>query len=144
MASDLRLKEQLPALTAAIVATYTKEDRINHLGHCPLPKYEVVVGILDDLKDILYPGFRRREGLHIGNVMYHVGNLIDGGFEGAIDDAAGEATDRLRDMGIDLRRNPDGSFEVGPGDRAPPPRRRREERPGPYAPDEDPSVYEQR
>lgn len=78
MASDLRLKEQLPALTAAIVATYTKEDRINHLGHCPLPKYEVVVGIVDDLKDILYPGFRRREGLHIGNVMYHVGNLVDG------------------------------------------------------------------
>jgi len=29
------------------------------------------------LKDILYPGFRRREGLHIGNVTYHVGNLID-------------------------------------------------------------------
>ncbi|MGN6134087.1 MAG: serine O-acetyltransferase [Aureliella sp.] len=78
MASDIRLKEQLPNLTAAIVATYTKEDRINHLGHCPLPKYEVVVGIIDDLKDILYPGFRRREGLHIGNVMYHVGNLIDG------------------------------------------------------------------
>lgn len=78
MASDLQLKEQLPNLTAAIVATYTKEDRINHLGHCPLPKYEVVVTILDDLKDILYPGFRRREGLHIGNVTYHVGNLIDG------------------------------------------------------------------
>lgn len=78
MASDIRLKEQLPTLTAAIVATYTKEDRINHLGHCPLPKYEVVVGIIDDLKDILYPGFRRREGLHIGNVTYHVGNLIDG------------------------------------------------------------------
>lgn len=78
MASDLHLKEQLPNLTAAIVATYTKEDRINHLGHCPLPKYEVVVGIIDDLKDILYPGYRRREGLHIGNVTYHVGNLIDG------------------------------------------------------------------
>ena len=78
MASDIRLKEQLPNLTAAIVSTYTKEDRINHLGHCPLPKYEVVIGIIDDLKDILYPGFRRREGLHIGNVTYHVGNLIDG------------------------------------------------------------------
>ncbi|MFO1066291.1 MAG: serine acetyltransferase [Pirellulales bacterium] len=78
MASDIRLKEQLPTLTSAILATYTKEDRINHLGHCPLPKYEVVVEILEDLKDILYPGFRRREGLHIGNVAYHVGNLIDG------------------------------------------------------------------
>ncbi len=78
MASDVRLKEQLPQLTSKIVASYTPDDRINHLGHCPLPKYDVVVSILDDLKDIIYPGFRRREGLHIGNVTYHVGNLIDG------------------------------------------------------------------
>jgi len=78
MASDVRLKEQLPELTNSIVATYTAADRINHLGHCPLPKYEVIISILEDLKDILYPGFRRREGLHIGNVTYHVGNLIDG------------------------------------------------------------------
>lgn len=56
---------------------YSDSDRINHLGHCPLPKYQVVVSILDDLKDIIYPGFRRREGLHAGNVMYHVGDLVD-------------------------------------------------------------------
>lgn len=77
MASDFRLKEQLPNLTSAIVATYTADDRINHLGHCPLPKYDVIVSIVQDLKDIIYPGFRRREGLHIGNVTYHVGDLID-------------------------------------------------------------------
>lgn len=77
MASDVRLKEQLPELTQAIVASYTREDRINHLGHCPLPKYEVIESILEDLKDVIYPGFRRREGLHRGNVMYHVGDLID-------------------------------------------------------------------
>ena len=78
MASDLRLKEELPALTDEIVETYTTIGKINHLGHCPLPKYEDVVSATEDLKDILYPGFRRREGLHIGNVTYHVGDLIDG------------------------------------------------------------------
>lgn len=78
MASDFRLKEQLPNLTEEIVSTYTASDRINHLGHCPLPKFEVIESVLDDLKDIVYPGFRRREGLHRGNVRYHVGNLIDG------------------------------------------------------------------
>lgn len=77
MASDFRLKEKLPELTAKIVATYTDKDRINHLGHCPLPSFEVVDSILDDLKDIIYPGYRRREGLHRGNVTYHVGDLID-------------------------------------------------------------------
>ncbi len=78
MASDLRLKEELPALTDEIVETYTTVGTINHLGHCPLPKYEEVISAVQDLKDIIYPGYRRREGLHIGNVTYHVGDLIDG------------------------------------------------------------------
>ncbi len=78
MASDVRLKEQLPDLTDHIVETYAEMDTINHLGHCPLPKLEVVVSALADLFDVIYPGYRRREGLHMGNVTYHVGDLIDG------------------------------------------------------------------
>ena len=78
MASDFRLKEQLPELTERIVDTYTQVGSINHLGHCPLPKHEVIVSAIDDLMDIIFPGYRRREGLHIGNVTYHVGDLIDG------------------------------------------------------------------
>jgi serine O-acetyltransferase len=78
MASDFRLKEQLPELTNRIVQTYSEVSSINHLGHCPLPKLDVIVGACEDLKEILYPGFRRREGLHLGNVSYHVGELVDG------------------------------------------------------------------
>lgn len=77
MASDFQLKEQLPELTDRIVDTYADVGTMNHLGHCPLPKYEEVILALEDLTDIIYPGYRRREGLHIGNVTYHVGNLID-------------------------------------------------------------------
>ncbi len=77
MASDFRLKESLPDLTERIVDTYTEIGTINHLGHCPLPKYEVIIDIIADLKDIIFPGYRRREGLHLGNIMYHVGDLID-------------------------------------------------------------------
>ena len=78
MASDLRLKEQLPRLTERLVASYEQGPHIQYLGHTPLPKYEEVVEAIEDLKDILFPGYRRREGLHIGNVTYHVGDLIDG------------------------------------------------------------------
>lgn len=77
MASDFRLKEQLPRLTKRIVATYTPDDAINHLGHCALPSYEAIVEILLDLKDIFYPGYRRKVGLHAGNIEYHVGSTID-------------------------------------------------------------------
>src|SRR5262245_57210590 len=78
MASDVRLKEQLPRLTDRIVAGYKQSGSIHYLGHCPLPNYDEIVTCLEDLKEILYPGYRRREGLHIGNVTYHVGDLIDG------------------------------------------------------------------
>ena len=77
MASDFRLKEQLPELTEEIVGTYTDIGTINHLGHCPLPSYDVVVSAIEDLKEIIYPGYRRREGLHAGNIAYHVGHLVD-------------------------------------------------------------------
>ncbi len=78
MATDLRLKELLPDLTDRIVDRYEECGAVNHLGHTPLPSYREVVDILGDLREILYPGYGRRQNLHMGNVLYHVGDLIDG------------------------------------------------------------------
>jgi serine O-acetyltransferase len=78
MATDIRMKEGLPEITEALVATYTECRHINHLGHKPLPSRDAIVDILADLMDILYPGYVRRQNLHIGNVEYHIGDLIDG------------------------------------------------------------------
>ncbi len=77
MATDIRLKEALPEITEALVGTYTECSRTSHLGHKPLPSREVIVEVLDDMMDILYPGYWRRQNLHIGNVEYHVGDVID-------------------------------------------------------------------
>ncbi len=78
MATDLRLKEGLREITDEIVATYLECKHINHLGHRPLPSREAVIEILADLTEILFPGFARRQNLHMGNVEYHVGDLVDG------------------------------------------------------------------
>jgi len=77
MATDFRLKDQLPDLTARIVRTYAEVGTTHHLGYCPLPNYDAVIAVTEDLKEILYPGYRRRDRLHMGNVTYHVGDLID-------------------------------------------------------------------
>ena len=77
MATDLRRKEALPELTDRIVSTYYEIGTINHLGHCPLPSPDAVIEIAQDLKDVLFPGYRRRQNLHLGNVTFHVGDLID-------------------------------------------------------------------
>ena len=77
MASDFRLKDQLPNITDQIVQTYDDLGSINHLDHCPLPSYEEVVAAVHDLTELIYPGYRRREGLHRGNINYYVGDLVD-------------------------------------------------------------------
>lgn len=77
MASDLRRKAELPDITDRIVQSYRDIGTIDHLGHCPLPSYKVISASIEALKEIIYPGYRRREGLHHGNIVYHVGNLVD-------------------------------------------------------------------
>ena len=77
MATDFRRKDELAEITDRIVDTYCDVADINHLGHCPLPSPKVVVGLIDDLFEVLYPGYRRRQTLHLGNVTYYVGDLID-------------------------------------------------------------------
>lgn len=78
MATDFRLKEGLRPITQRLLATYNDCSRINHLGHQPLPSREAVNDLLVDLFELIYPGFGRQQGLHIGNVEYYVGSLIDG------------------------------------------------------------------
>lgn len=77
MATDIRLKEGLSEITDALVASYTECSRINHLGHQPLPSREAVIDIINDLYDLLFPGFGRRQNLHLGNIEYYAGNLVD-------------------------------------------------------------------
>jgi serine O-acetyltransferase len=81
MASDDNLKLMLPEITERLVGTYEECGAIHHLGHSPLPSYREVVEILTDLREILYPGYGRRQNLHLGNVAYHVGDLIDSLYE---------------------------------------------------------------
>ncbi|MDO5552474.1 MAG: serine acetyltransferase [Planctomycetia bacterium] len=77
--SDLRAN--LPNVTADIVRSYAEVHTTHHLDHCPLPNKDVIVEILVDLMDILYPGYRHRDRLNVNNVVYHVGDTIDRTFD---------------------------------------------------------------
>jgi serine O-acetyltransferase len=78
MATDLKIAAPLSQITQRIIETYEECGAIHHLGHSPLPSYREVVDLLADLREVLYPGYGRRQNLHLGNVAYHVGDLIDG------------------------------------------------------------------
>lgn len=81
MASPQQTRYQMPEITNLIVESYREIGTINHLGHCPLPSNSAIVSIVEDLKEVIYPGYRRRQNLHFGNVVYHIGNLVDGLYE---------------------------------------------------------------
>ncbi len=70
-------KDRLPLLTERIVDTYAEIGGTVHLGRCPMPTYNTVVSIIEDLKSVLFPGYRRRDSLRLSNLIYHVGNLVD-------------------------------------------------------------------
>ena len=73
----LENKSRLPNITEQIVASYKEGGTTHHLDHCPLPRYSDVVDVLEDLKEILYPGYRNRDCLRSSNVIYHVGGIVD-------------------------------------------------------------------
>ena len=81
MSQEESFKSRLPSLTNRIVETYQQISTINHLGHSALPSREAIIQILFDLTEILYPGYRRRQNLNLGNVVYHTGDLIDAIFD---------------------------------------------------------------
>ncbi len=106
MATDLSLRSRLPQVTEGIVASYRDIAMINHLGHCPLPSSKAVIDITEDLKEVLFPGYRRRQNLNMENVVYYVGDLIDSMHDSLTEqiaralrfaaDIAGEACDQAR------------------------------------------------
>jgi len=77
MIAIIPAKDRLPLVTERIVDTYAEIGGTVHLGRCPMPTYNTVVSIIEDLKSVLFPGYRRRDSLRLSNLIYHVGNLVD-------------------------------------------------------------------
>jgi serine O-acetyltransferase len=77
MSAILPGRPDLGMMTRRLTETYSECSRINHLGHEPLPSREAIVEVLGHLTEVLYPGFGRRKNLHVGNVEYYVGSLMD-------------------------------------------------------------------
>jgi serine O-acetyltransferase len=78
MATDVRLKEtELLTVTEKLVDTYTECSRLNHLGHEPLPSRDAVAEVVSNLMEVLYPGYGRKQNVHLGNVQYYIGSLVD-------------------------------------------------------------------
>jgi serine O-acetyltransferase len=72
------LRRIIPGVVDAIVATYDRHGGTSHhLSGRPLPEREEVYAILDDLQEVLYPGYYGPREMNEENVRYYVGERID-------------------------------------------------------------------
>jgi serine O-acetyltransferase len=82
---DLEIKEenraQLPQIIDEIVESCKTVPTIAHYDTAMIPSKESVIDILEDLKDLLFPGYFRHQGFDSYSLGYHLGNLVNDIFE---------------------------------------------------------------
>lgn len=71
-----RFKEQLPAITEAIIASCWDPACFTHIDYEPIPTRESVVRIIHRFMELLFPGFFSRKNLDPTNLKYSIGDAV--------------------------------------------------------------------
>ncbi len=71
-AKNMNLKK----LTTAVLRSYSRQSGLQRIGETFLPSRSRIVEVLDQIRQLLFPGFFGHKKLEAENVAYHVGNLI--------------------------------------------------------------------
>ncbi len=70
------LNKNLEQLTSDILASYATLDTTQRIGETFLPSRSRIVDVLNDIRQLLFPGFFGHKELTAENIRYHVGNLL--------------------------------------------------------------------
>ena len=76
MTGNDHLNDALGKLTADILASYDAEPRTRRIGETFLPSRENIYDILEEIRELVFPGYFGHKLLTNENVGYHVGNLL--------------------------------------------------------------------
>lgn len=76
MMEDFVIGPKLGELVARVVSSYTKEEPTQHIGRTYLPARTEITQLVQDLLELIYPGFIGRQHLTEHNVAFHVGDLL--------------------------------------------------------------------
>lgn len=68
--------DQLTGVIDSLVETYRSIGTINHLEQRPLPSTQDVVAIAEDLRELLFPGYCRRQNLCAETVRFFCGEML--------------------------------------------------------------------
>ncbi|RYE87383.1 MAG: serine acetyltransferase, partial [Myxococcales bacterium] len=76
MVPSSRADEDLPDLVEGLLASYREDPRAHHINRRFLPSRDEIVGIIDLLLQLVYPGYYGRQDLTDTSLPYHTGVLL--------------------------------------------------------------------
>src|SRR5688572_7404816 len=78
MHEHLKKRDQVREITRSVVQTFgALQPKLEHFATTPLPDRSSVIKILDDLLEVIYPGYFGRKYVESSNIEYYVGDLLD-------------------------------------------------------------------
>jgi len=79
---DFDLKEQIVGIVDSLARTYVKEDPLANVGDRPLPSRAEVIKILEDVREVIYPGYFGEWPVDRINYKYYLGAKMNEIYEG--------------------------------------------------------------
>lgn len=73
---DFVIGSKLGELVDRVVASYNAEEKTQHIDRVYLPSRNEIVELVQNLLELVYPGFIGRQHLTHHNVAFHVGDLL--------------------------------------------------------------------
>ncbi len=70
------LNNKIDQFTDDILASYKVDSETQRVGEMDLPSREEIVRIIDEIRQLLFPGYIGHQQLSWQNVKFHVGNLL--------------------------------------------------------------------
>ena len=78
MHEHLKRRDQVRAITRNLIETFgALQPKLEHFATASLPDKASVIKILDDLLEVIYPGYFGRKYVESSNIEYYVGDLLD-------------------------------------------------------------------
>jgi serine O-acetyltransferase len=78
MREHLNKRDQIRAITRELLQTFaTLNPKLEHLAATPLPDKISVIKVLDDLLEVIYPGYFGRKYIESSKIEHYLGDLLD-------------------------------------------------------------------
>lgn len=74
-------RTRLPEVAEAIIASCAEHECPTHIDYDPIPSRQVVVEIIDRLRELLFPGYFSREKIDPVTLRYSLGQATTGTFD---------------------------------------------------------------